>query len=395
MWRRRGGYRNLPANRGPRTKNRANGAGNALTLARVKNSRRTKLALSTPVPLQNTRFLQACRKEALDRPPVWMMRQAGRYLPEYREVRSKVSFLELCRTPELCAKVTLQPIDRFGLDAAILFSDILVVFEAMGVQVDFAPGPVVAEPVRDRAAVEALRWGDPAEEISYVMDAVRACKAALADRVPLIGFCGAPFTTISYLVEGKGSRDFENIKGMIFSEPVLFGELMENMVDLLARYLAAQVDAGADALQIFDSWAGALSPRDYAEHVLPHSRELVRRTRELGVPVIHFARGNANLLRMGATAGADVVGVDWSISMSDAIELLGTDTVVQGNLDPMLLLGSDETLVARTREVVEAGRAAAGHVFNLGHGISRHTDPEKAKLMIDTVKSMGSAAEAS
>ncbi len=337
------------------------------------------------------RFLQACRGEALDRPPVWMMRQAGRYLPEYREVRSKVSFLELCRTPELCAKVTLQPIDRFGLDAAILFSDILVVFEAMGVDVEFNPGPVVAQPVRDAAGVAALRWGDPAEEIPYVMDAVRACKAALADRVPLIGFCGAPFTTLSYLVEGRGSRDFENVKGMIFSEPLMFGQLMEKMSDLLGRYLEAQVDAGADALQIFDSWAGALSPRDYAKHVLPHTAALIERVRKTGVPVIFFARGNANLLSLAGGTTADVVGVDWSIGMDHAIETLGAQRVVQGNLDPMLLLGARETLVSRTREVVEQGRVAAGHIFNLGHGISRHTDPEMAKLMIDTVKSMGAS----
>lgn len=280
----------------------------------------------------------------------------------------------------------MQPIDRFELDAAILFSDILVVFDAMGVEVDFQPGPVVASPVRTQADVDALRWGDPGEEISYVMDAVRACKRALADRVPLLGFCGAPFTTISYLVEGKGSRDFENVKGMIFSEPARFRQLMEKMTDLLARYLAAQIDAGVDAVQIFDSWAGALSPRDYREHVLPHTHELVTRVREHGKPVILFARGNANLLRDSAQVPADVIGIDWSIELEEAIDLVGSDRVVQGNLDPMLLLGSREQLVERTREVVEAGRKAKGHIFNLGHGISRHTDPEMAKLMVETIR---------
>lgn len=314
-----------------------------------------------------------------------MMRQAGRYLPEYREVRTKVSFLELCRTPELCAKVTLQPIDRFGLDAAILFSDILVVFDAMDVEVDFAPGPVVAQPVRSSADVERLRWGSPQEEIGYVFDAVRACKAALAERVPLIGFCGAPFTVLSYLIEGKGSRDFENVKRLVFSEPVLFGNLMENMTTLLIDYLKAQVDAGADAVQVFDSWAGALSPRDYATHVIPHLERLVSEVKTAGAPVILFARGNANHLAQVKAIEADVVGIDWSIAMADALEIVGTDRVVQGNLDPMLLLGDRDNLVARTREVVREGKPARAHIFNLGHGISRHTDPQMAKLMVDTV----------
>lgn len=314
-----------------------------------------------------------------------MMRQAGRYLPEYREVRSEVSFLELCRTPELCAKVTLQPIDRFDLDAAILFSDILVVFDAMGVDVEFNPGPVLANPVRTKSDIDRLRWDDPREAVAYVMNAVRACKAAVAGRVPLIGFCGAPFTILSYLVEGKGSRDYENTKGLLFREPKVFAEVMDKITTLLVQYLQGQVEAGADALQVFDSWAGALSPRDYAQHVLPHQRRLVDEARAFGVPVISFIRGNANHLALAREVPSDVVGVDWSIELSQAIEVVGPERVVQGNLDPMLLLGSDEHLVARTRDVVEQGKAAKAHVFNLGHGISRHTDPAKAKLMIDTV----------
>lgn len=341
--------------------------------------------------LQNTSFLDACAGRRPDVTPVWMMRQAGRYLPEYREVRSKVSFLELCRTPELCAEVTLQPIDRFGLDAAILFSDILVVFDAMDVEVDFAPGPVVAAPVRSSADVERLRWGSPREEIGYVFDAVRACKSALANRVPLIGFCGAPFTILSYLIEGKGSRDYENTKGMIFSEPALFGGLMENMTTLLIDYLKAQVDAGADAVQIFDSWAGALSPRDYQQHVIPHLERLVKEVKTAGVPVILFARGNANHLRQVKAIDSDVVGIDWSIAMSDALEIVGKDRVVQGNLDPMLLLGSEDKLVERTKEVLREAAPAKAHIFNLGHGISRYTNPEMAKLMIDTVHAGPSA----
>ncbi len=314
-----------------------------------------------------------------------MMRQAGRFLPEYRKVRAKTTFLELCRTPELAAEVTVQPIDRLDVDAAILFSDILVVFDAMDVKVDFRPGPVVENPVRTAADVKRLRFGDPGDDVGYVMDAVRACKKALDDRVPLIGFCGAPFTTASYLVEGESSRDFVNIKRLIFSEPALFGRLMEDMSDLLARYLLAQIDAGVDAVQIFDSWAGALSPEDYARHVLPHTQTLVSRVKNAGVPVILFARGNANILGLSAQAGADVLGIDWSIGMSDAIDVVGEETVVQGNLDPMLLLGSPDLLRERALAVVEAGRRAKGHIFNLGHGISKFTDPEMARLLVDTV----------
>ena len=214
--------------------------------------------------LKNDRFLRALLREPVDRTPVWMMRQAGRYLPEYRAVRKNVSFLELCRTPQLCAEVTVQPLDRFDLDAAILFSDILVVFDAMGVEVEFAPGPRLPSPVRCKADVDRLRWGDPKAEVAYVMDAVRACKQAVGDRAPLIGFCGAPFTIMSYLIEGAGSRDFENTKRMLFAEPVLFGQLLESITTLLIDYLEGQVEAGVDALQIFDSWAGALTPADSA-----------------------------------------------------------------------------------------------------------------------------------
>ncbi|MCA9635633.1 MAG: uroporphyrinogen decarboxylase [Myxococcales bacterium] len=337
--------------------------------------------------LQNDSFLQACRGLRPSRTPVWMMRQAGRYLPEYREVRSKVSFTELCRTPELCAEVTLQPIDILGVDAAILFSDILVVLDALGVEVIFDPAPRIEAPVRTVADVDRIRWGDPREEVAYVYAAVRACKAALADRVPLIGFCGAPFTTLSYLVEGKGSRDFEHIKGLCFREPGVFHGLMERMTDLLIVYLKAQVEAGADALQIFDSWAGALAPDDYREHVLPHLHRLVVEVQGAGVPVICFARGNANLLAEVATIPADVIGIDWSITLADAISVVGPERVVQGNLDPMVLLADAALIERKARAIVEAGKGARAHIFNLGHGISRHTDPGLARHLIEVVHS--------
>ena len=335
--------------------------------------------------LHNDSFLRACRGERPDRTPIWLMRQAGRYLPEYREVRARVSFEELCRTPSLCAEVTVQPIDRLDVDAAILFSDILVVFDALGVDVRFEPAPVIAAPVRTEADLARLRWADPLDACSYVYEAVRACKAALADRVPLIGFCGAPFTTLSYLVEGKGSREFEHVKGLMYCQPGLFGQLMERLTDLLIAYLRGQVAAGADALQIFDSWAGALAPDDYREHVLPHTARLCAAVRELGAPVILFTRGNSNLLALSSELPADVVGVDWTIDLARAIDVVGPDRVVQGNLDPLALLGPAALVERKARAIVAAGRRARAHIFNLGHGISRHTDPAIARLLVDTV----------
>ena len=337
--------------------------------------------------LRNETFLQACRGERPAHTPIWLMRQAGRYLPEYRAIRSQVSFNQLCRSPDLCAEVTVQPIDRLNVDAAILFSDILVVFDALGIEVRFEPSPVIATPVRTEADVNALRWGDPHQHLGFVFDAVRACKRALADRVPLIGFCGAPFTTLSYLVEGQGSRDFEHIKGMLFSAPAVFAGLMENMTTLLCEYMRGQVLAGVDALQVFDSWAGALSPADYRQHVLPHLARLVDFTRGLGVPLILFVRGNANLLAQASELSADVIGIDWSIDMDQAIAVTGPGRVVQGNLDPMVLLGPAELIETKARAIVAAGRQAKGHIFNLGHGISRHTDPALARHLVEVVHS--------
>jgi len=335
--------------------------------------------------LRNPAFLQACRGEQPAHTPIWIMRQAGRYLPEYRAVRAKVSFEELCRTPELCAEVTLQPIDRFGLDAAILFSDILTVFDAMGVEVVFDPSPVVAKPVRTVADVNALRFAPAAESLHYVFDAVRACKRALADRVPLIGFCGAPMTTASYLIEGGSSKEFAHTKAMAFTEPVVFGQLLERITTLLVDYLRGQVEAGADALQIFESWGAAFAPEDYRTFVLPHVERLVAEAKAFGVPVILFLRGNASLLEQAKGTAADVLGVDWSIELSRAIEVVGRARVVQGNMDPLTLFGSPEFIEQKARSIVAQGRAAAGHIFNLGHGISRHTDPERVRHLVDVV----------
>ncbi|MGH1345223.1 MAG: uroporphyrinogen decarboxylase [Nannocystales bacterium] len=337
--------------------------------------------------LQNPAFLQACRGETPAHTPLWLMRQAGRYLPEYREIRSKVSFLELCRTPELCAEVTLQPIDRFGFDAAILFSDILTVFDAMGVKVEFSPAPTVADPIRTVADVNRLQFRPAAEGLGYVFDAVKACKAALADRVPLIGFCGAPMTTASYMIEGAGSKDFVHTKSMAFTEPAVFGGMLENITTLLIDYLRGQVDAGADALQIFESWGAAFSVEDYRLHVLPHVQRLVSEVKAFGVPVILFLRGNSGLMSLASEAGADVIGIGWDRSLSDALDVVGRDKVVQGNLDPIALFAPEDEITRRAKSIVEAGRTARGHIFNLGHGISRLTDPAKVKHLVDVVHS--------
>lgn len=347
---------------------------------------------SDAVALENDSFLQACRGQQPERTPIWLMRQAGRYLPEYRDVRSKVTFEQMCRSPELCAQVTVQPIDRFGLDAAILFSDILVVLDAIGVPVAFNPAPVVADPVRTAADVAKLKWGSADGHLGYVFEAVRACKRALADRVPLIGFCGAPMTTASYMIEGGGSKEFEHTKGMAFREPAMFGRMLEDITTLLVDYLAGQVRAGVDALQIFESWGAAFAPADYAVHVLPHVARLVREVKGLGVPVILFVRGNASLLEQVKDLGADVLGIDWSIELADAIDVVGTDKVVQGNLDPQAMFAPPDVLARRARGIVEAGRRARGHVFNLGHGISRHTDPAQVQRLVDVVHGEGDGA---
>lgn len=337
--------------------------------------------------LKNTAFLQVCRGETPAHTPLWLMRQAGRYLPEYREVRSKVSFLELCRTPELCAEVTLQPIDRFGFDAAILFSDILTVFDAMGVKVEFSPAPTVADPIRTVSDVQRLHFSPAGDELGYVFDAVKACKSALADRVPLIGFCGAPMTTASYMIEGSGSKDFVHTKSMAFCEPAVFGGLLENTTTLLIDYLKGQVDAGADALQIFESWGAAFSVADYRAHVLPHVQRLVSEVKKFGVPVILFLRGNAGLLSLASETEADVIGIGWDLELSDALDVVGRDKVVQGNLDPIALFAPEEEITRRAKAIIEAGRTAKGHIFNLGHGISRLTDPAKVKHLVEVVHS--------
>ncbi len=330
------------------------------------------------------RFIKACRREPVDMTPIWIMRQAGRYMAEYRAIRKKVSFLELCKTPELACEVTLQPIDYLGVDAAILFSDILIPVEAMGLKLDFTPAPVFEDPVRSAAAVERLTIPDPEESVPFVMEAIRLLRSELEGRVPLIGFSGSPFTLASYVVEGGGSKSFIHLKSMMFREPEVFDGLMKKLTKVVILYLAAQIEAGAQAVQIFDTWGGILSPDDYARFDLPFTTEIIRQLRKYDVPIIYYAGTGASLLELSATAGADVLGVDWRIDMSSVRERLGHDLALQGNMDPAALFSSPEDIRARAKKVID-GAGVRGHVFNLGHGILPPTPPENAKALVDFV----------
>lgn len=336
------------------------------------------------------RFIRACRGEEVDATPVWIMRQAGRYLPEYRAIREKVSFLELCKTPELAAEVTIQPIDILGVDAAILFSDILIPVEAMGMPLDFDPGPKLEFTIRNLADVERLKKPDPEEDMPFVLDTIRILAKELEGRVPLIGFSGAPFTMASYMVEGGSSSNFLKLKSLMFQEPKTWHALMEKVSDTLITYLKAQKEAGALALQLFDSWGGILSPRDYQEFALPYSKKVIEAVNDVDVQTIHFVQGNPALLPLVASAGSDVVGVDWRIEIDEARRLVGNDQAVQGNLDPCALFLPPEKIEERVRDILQ--RAGTDkHIFNLGHGILPPTPVEHAKALVESVHRVSSA----
>jgi len=330
-------------------------------------------------------FLAACRSEPTSYTPVWIMRQAGRYLPEYRAVRATVDFLTLTKTPELAAEVTLQPTRRFALDAAILFSDIMTPVEGMGVSLDFSPGPVVTNPIRDAARVEELRVPDPEESVPFVLETVREVVGALPKDVPLIGFAGAPFTLFCYLVEGRGSKTFSTAKSFLFAEPEASRQLLEKLADTMASYLGAQAAAGARALMIFDSWAGLLGPEQYRRFALPAVARVIDALKPLDVPLIYFPNQGATLLEDVATVDVDVVGVDWRLPLSKVRSLLGSRIAVQGNLDPAALFAPPDELKSQIDSVLAEAGDQPGHVFNLGHGIERTTDPDAVALLVDYV----------
>ena len=335
----------------------------------------------------NDLFLRACRRESTERTPIWMMRQAGRYMPEYRAIRARYGFLEMCKTPEVATEVTLQPVDLIGVDAAILFADILLPLEGMGLQLEFAKGegPVIHNPVRSVAEARALTVSDPYEHTGYVMEAIKLCRRELENKVPLIGFAGAPFTLASYIIEGGSTRAYIKCKSLMWSEPEAWDALMTVTTDTVIAYLKAQIASGAQAVQVFDSWVGFLSPMDYEQHVLPHTRRLISEVSAEGVPVINFANNATAMLDLVKQTGGDVIGLDWRIDMADALELVGPELAVQGNLDPMTLFAPVPVIQDRAKRILDAVGTRPGHVFNLGHGIHKDTDPAHARALVDYV----------
>lgn len=334
-------------------------------------------------------FLRACRREKTAFTPIWLMRQAGRYLPEYRALRAKHDFLTLCKTPAAATEVTLQPIERLGVDAAILFADILLVLEPLGVGLEFTrgEGPRIARPVRSAEDVSRLAPVDVPSSVGFVFETVRLVRKALADRVPLVGFAGAPFTLASYLIEGGASREFLQTKRFMRAEPAAWHALMARLAGITAEYLNGQIDAGAQAVQLFDSWVGTLSPADYREFVLPHSRAVLSRLTP-GVPTIHFGTGTATLLELMKDAGGDVIGLDWRVELGPTWDRLGVEVAVQGNLDPAILLAPVPEIRRAVGAILDGAARRPGHIFNLGHGVHQETPVDHVRALVDMVHEM-------
>ena len=333
-------------------------------------------------------FMRAVRRLPVPRTPVWFMRQAGRVLPEYRAVRADFSLLEICQRPELCTEVTLQPVRRFGVDAAILFADIMHPLIGAGVDLDIVDGvgPVIRDPVRSLTAIEQMHPLVPEHDLPYVLTAIRMVKGELGDRVPLIGFSGAPFTLASYLIEGRASRDFVQTKTMMYARPDLWRHLMTRLTDVVIAYLRAQREAGVDALQLFDSWVGCLSPYDYAQYVAPYTRRIFAALAPTGAPLIHFGVNTATLLHTMKDDGATVIGVDWRIPLDEAWSIIGDELAIQGNLDPTVLFGAPELIAHKVRDVLRRAGGRPGHVFNLGHGLLPLTPLDNVQRVIDGVR---------
>jgi uroporphyrinogen decarboxylase len=329
-------------------------------------------------------LVRACRREPVERTPVWFMRQAGRSLPQYRELRKRYGLFDIVRQPELCAEVTLQPVEAHGVDAAVMFTDIMFPVLGMGVEVELVEnvGPIVSAPIATLADVERLHVSDPEESATLILEAVRLVRERLAPSRAVIGFCGGPFTVAGYLIEGKPSREFLKVKTMMYREPDLWHALMEKLTDQFSRYVHGKVRAGADVIQVFDSWVGALSVSDYEEFVAPYSSRILA---SVDVPTIHFGTGTAGLLDAMAEAGGDVIGLDWRIPLDRGWTEVGDDHGVQGNLDPAVLLGPWERIEAETRDILERAAGRPGHVFNLGHGVLPDTDPAVLRRLTEFV----------
>ncbi|MEW6325353.1 MAG: uroporphyrinogen decarboxylase [Nitrospirota bacterium] len=338
-------------------------------------------------PLRNDRLLRACRRQPVDRTPVWIMRQAGRYLPAYRALRRKVTFMELCKRPELAAEATLTPLETLGVDAAILFSDILIPVEAMGMTVRFTEqkGPQLPEPIRTAADLERLRAPDPEETMGFVPTAIRLVNRALDGRMPLLGFSGAPYTLATYMIEGETSKNFYAIKRLLFESPKLLHALLDKLARTVTDYLNAQIAAGVHAVQLFDTWAGALAPDEYAEFGAPYTRQVIAGLRRAGTPVILYVNGGASYLERMAATGADVISLDWRIDIGEARRLIGDRVALQGNLDPCALYAPPDVIRAQVARILERFGRGDGHIFNLGHGILPDVPVEHAVAMVKAV----------
>lgn len=340
---------------------------------------------------EDSLMMRAARREPCERTPVWLMRQAGRYMAEYRAVRAKTTFLELCKNPALSAEVMCTAVDRLQVDAAIIFSDLLPILEPMGLDLEFAAGegPVIHNPVRTAADVDRVRELDDLSALGYVMETVTATRAAIDERLPVIGFAGAPFTLASYAIEGGSSRNYLHAKSLMLNDEGAWDALLGKLARAVAGYLNAQIEAGAQIVQIFDSWVGCLGPDDYRRYVLPHSKAIIESIRP-GTPVIHFATGNPALLPVLREAGGDVIGIDWRVRLDDAWEAVGHDKAVQGNLDPAVLLTTPDEIRRQVQNVLDQAGGRPGHIFNLGHGVHKETPVENAIALVEAVKELSS-----
>ncbi|MCA1634850.1 MAG: uroporphyrinogen decarboxylase [Acidobacteria bacterium] len=353
----------------------------------------TTLTAKTPAlteELRESPFMRACRREPVPYTPVWLMRQAGRYMPEYREVRARHTFLEMCKKPEVASEVTVYAAHRLNVDAAIIFADILLILEPMGLDLEFAKGegPAIHNPVRDARDVGRLREVEDAGALEYVYEAIRITRRELRPHIPLIGFAGAPFTVASYMIEGGGSKNYVHAKRLMYTDAGAWHALMSLISRALVGYLNAQVAAGAQAVQLFDSWVGALGPDDYREFVLPHTRSVIERITP-GVPVLHFGTGTAALLELMREAGGDVIGLDWRVRLDEAWARLG-DVAVMGNFDSVALFTNPEVVRRRARQILEQAAGRPGHIFNLGHGILPETPVENVLALVEAVHELSS-----
>ncbi|MEQ8837442.1 MAG: uroporphyrinogen decarboxylase, partial [Lacipirellulaceae bacterium] len=334
-------------------------------------------------------FMKACRREPVPYTPVWLMRQAGRYMAEYREVRAQTTFLELCKNPKLCSEVMCTAVEKLGVDAAIIFSDLLPILEPMGFDLEFTPGdgPQIHNPVRMAGDLDRVKELENLDSLDFVFDTVSQTRADLPEDLPLIGFSGLPFTLASYAIEGGSSRSFLHTKKLMYTDQTAWDELLARLSRSITRYLNAQIEAGAQAVQLFDSWVGCLGPDDYRQYVLPHVKSIIEGI-TLGTPIIHFGTGNPALLPLQAEAGGDVIGIDWRIDLADAWKLVGHDRAVQGNLDPLTLLGDEETTRQRVQAILAAAENRPGHIFNLGHGVLKETSVENAQRLVKMVQEL-------